>query len=235
MKQFFKKHFLLPTPSELGWCSNKFNALPMKDFSDNQEKTWEAYEALMKKDYPIRSFMHYTVKAALQQRCLWPVIRALKGAVYWLKCHTLKSYKFHLLDLRQPKLLSNGNENSDHYSYGWRASDSKIVLAMFSILDNYVNSEMKHIYLPSEEETDLAYQRNAYLEVLAIHHYWKVERHELRNKYNDLLEQWSKCWKEFGRKDPRIKKLLDTVEQNINDREDEMLIRLLKVRRSMWT
>lgn len=227
------KIFHLPSPQELGWTDSEYNALPMRMFNHNQgEKTWEDWEELVRKEYPVRYFFSETLPMWFHIR----VQRPVKDAWYWFVCHTLPSRKYHWLDLRQP---ANKDAGSKGYKYGWIDSDTKMLYAMFNILNKFVEEEMPHWYCPSEEdvqaEPHLLHQRNTWLEAKAIHYWWNVERIRQEKEHYTLLHRWSDAQKN---NDPETHQLWDELrksEKAQEDKEDEMFGRLLKIRRSLWT
>lgn len=218
-------------PSELGMTESS-NALPLRDFvrAGDNRPTWEDWEAKVKKEYPIKFFL---IEKA------WPWIRRqynkfIVDTIYWLKCHTLSKYKHHLIDIRESK-----TDNLQAYRYGWIDCDSKITLALFAILNDFVENEMPNSYCPSEEEVQAnpssLSQRNNYLEVKAIHYWWNVERKRQQKKHTELLETWYSARKN---KDPAVHQLwsdLQKLEESNKEKETEMLVRIIKVRESLWT
>ncbi len=191
---------------------------------NGDDHTWEDWEELMRKDYPVRYFLSETLP-------LWfsvHIKRPIKDAWYWVACHTLPSRKYHFLDLRQP-----------NYKYGWIDSDTKMIYALFNILNKFVEDEMPHWYCPSEEdvqqEPHLMYQRNAWLETKAIHYWWNVERIRQQKEEEDLLHRWSEAHKVNAPETHQLWDELKKIEKAQDDKEDEMIGRLLKIRRSLWT
>jgi hypothetical protein len=227
------KIFQLPSPSDLGWTDSKYNALPMRMFNKIPgEKTWEDWEELMRKDYPIRYFFSETLPMWFSIKIRSPI----KDTWYRIICHTLPSRKYHWLDLRQKPDKEMGHQG---YKYGWIDSDTKMLYALFNILNKFVEEEMPHWYCPSEEdvqvEPHLLHQRNSWLETKAIHYWWNVERLRQQKEHTDLLHRWSEAQKN---NDPETHQLWDQLrkaEKAQEDKEDEMIGRLLKIRRSLWT
>lgn len=224
------KFFRLPSPKELGWSDT--NALASKMFPNHgvDEKTWEDWEEKMRSEYPVRYFLGDTLPRWFSLR--WKLY--VKDPIYWVKCHTLPSYRFHMLDLRQSK-----KEGPLAYRYGWIDSDTKMVYALVKILNDFVEHEMSHWYCPSEEDvqadTSLLYQRNKWLETKALHYWWNVERLRQQKNHDDLLHRWSDARKVDAPETQQLWDDLKKIETALEDKEEEMLIRLIKVRRSLWT
>lgn len=151
---------------------------------------------------------------------------------YWFVSHFIPKRKYHLLDLRQPK--ANGD-----YRYGWLDSDHQMIFALFNILNNFVKNEMPHWYCPSEEEiafdASLLHQRNIFLEVKAIHYWWNVDRKRQDKRKDHLLHDWHEAKKISVSKEHQLWEDLRKAETALEDKEDEMILRLIKIRRSLWT
>ena len=150
------------------------------------------------------------------------------GATYSTK------HRYHLLDLRQPKV-----KGEPGYRYGWLDSDTKMVYALFNILNQYVENEMPHHYCPSEEDVQaepfLLTQRSNYLEVKNLHYWWNVGRKREEKKYLELLHVWSQAKLDQNPSEHQLWLELKKIEQANDDKLDEMITRLIKIRRSLWT
>jgi hypothetical protein len=224
------KWYLLPSPIELGMSDS--NALGSRDFgSQPGQATWEDWEEKVKAMRPVRFFL-------AEEMIPWFKLKYriyVTDPIYWVKCHTLKSHRFHMLDLRQPQT----REDIKPYRYGWIDSDTKILYALFGILSDFVEGEMPHWYCPSEEDVqadpNLLSQRHKWLEAKAIHYWWTVERHRQAERHAEMLHAWSEAKKN---KDPQEHQLWDELnkhEKVQDEKEDEMIARLMKIRRSLWT
>lgn len=220
--------FGLPSPKELGW--SKDNALPMAMFNKNQQPTWEDWETKMRKEYPVRYFLAETLP-------FWfsvTIKRRVKDSLYFLKCHLIPGHRYHLLDLRQPRIKGQYS-----YRWGWLDSDSKILYSLFNILNTFVKEELPNMHCPSDEEVQtnpyLASQRNAYLEIKAIHYWWNVERLRQHDAHSDLLTQWANAQRAHDPAEHQLWDDLRKMETEMEEKEEEMMIRLVKIRRCLWT
>lgn len=112
----------------------------------------------------------------------------------------------HILDLRQP-CKKNDAINIDCYRYGWVDIVDKIKFANFNLLNKFVEEELNLLYFPSEEEV--------------------IEDPNLK-KYRDLIIEIKSIynWWNFDRQNET---------QDVEDKTDEMLIRLIKIRQNLWT
>ena len=226
------KIFGLPSPKDLGWTDSESNALPMALFKriGDDTPTWEDWDSKMRKEYPVRYFLAETLPFWFQVR----ISRRVKDSLYWVKCHVLPSHQYHMLDLRQPK-----NESMHNYRWGWIDSDTKILYAIFNILNTFVKEELPHMYCPSEEEVQrdvtLLHQRNHYLEIKSIHYWWNIERLRQNKIHAETLTQWSDAKQAQDPDEHVLWDKLRKLETTMEEKEDEMIGRLIKIRHSLWT
>lgn len=230
IRRLLKRHFGLPTPKQLGMSTD--TAMPMRIFQSEEDTspTWEDYEERMVKEYPVRYFLCDRLPFWLSCRWKWWVLDPL----YWIKCHILPSCKFHWLDLRQPK-----KDDPLAYRYGWLETDHKMEFALFNILNDFVKHQMKHWYCPTEEEVEkeesLARQRNAWLETQAIHKWWNIDRLQEEQIHNDALTRWCAAKRNGDPSKQLFWDELHEIETYNQDKLEEMMIRLIKLRKSLWT
>jgi hypothetical protein len=225
----WKKLFKLPSPKELGWA--KENALPSRSFTPNCIGfTWEDWEEKMKSDYPIKYFIVKSLPNFIKYNIWFPVYRPINNSWYYLKCHVLTKHKYHLVDIRQRK---SEIDSVDDYRYGWIDIDHRILLALFSLLDKFVEDELINYYCPTEEDIkenpSYAQQRDTYNEILALYRWWTVTRKWDSKNISDLGSKWVKSKSE----DDYEK--YSNAKKEFDEKEDEMIGRLLKIRRSLWT
>lgn len=226
------KIFRLPSPKELGWTVDDHNALPMALFRQvgDDSHTWEDWDEKMRKEYPIRYFLAETVPFWFNTR----IKRRLHDVWHYIASHVVPSRRYHMLDLRQPK-----QKGKYSYRFGWLDSDSKMVYALFNILNTFVKDELPNMYCPSEEDVQanphLLTQRMTYLEVKAIHYWWNVERLRQHKVHDDMLHNWAEAKRAHDPNEHQLWVDLQKLEADLNDKEDEMIGRLIKIRRSLWT
>jgi hypothetical protein len=222
---------ILPSPIKLGMSDS--NALGSRHFGNQPgQPTWDDWEEKVKEMMPVRYFL-------VEELVPWFKLQWRKyvtDPVYWLKCHFLKSHRYHMLDLRQP---ANKEFGFPAYKYGWIDSDTKISYALLNILNTFVKDEMPHKYCPSEEEViaepHMQHQRSAWLETKAIHYWWNVERLRQQKTHDELLHKWSEAHKVNAPETQQLWDEMKKAEQALEDKEEEMLIRMIKIRRSLWT
>lgn len=86
------------------------------------------------------------------------------------------------------------------------------------------------------ERPELKDQYDACVKIKALYHYWKVERHQLQRQYDQALDEW--CELRLSKNNTQtdtVWKELNDLEAKVNDREDEMVMNLVKVRRHLWS
>jgi hypothetical protein len=199
-------------------------------------KTWQDWHRTVKQMHPIKYWIAETFADYVRFKLWFPIKRPISDAYYWLKCHTLKSHRFHLLDLRQP----------GGYQYGWQDVDTKMVYAMFNLLKEYFKEEpydLSKDYSLEEINSDPGYKAQyEYLcEAKAILHWWEVERLEDKKSQDSLLHQWSDLRKKHKASpgtDDQVDKMwavLQNAELDYDKKEDEMIARLVKIRKGLWT
>lgn len=245
-KEFFHKHFGLPTPIELG--KSKRNSLPISGFCDPGDYTWGDWEKEVRAKYPVRYFFNETFRH-------WFVVNIVKRIshfFYWFRSVTYKRY--HVLDLRQPKDDTGLEDHNDSYRWGYLDWDRKILFACFNVLVDYVDHLNKIDYHFGTNDKDLAALKQNIIEasdvekglyedkllflneLKELYSYWKIERKEQYKKEDLLLKDWSKHRSEDKAtgNDSRWKALSEH-ERMFVEREDEMLARLMKIRTRLWT
>lgn len=231
-----RKLFKFPGPSAFHKGANDF-ALQSRDFSPDVSADvycWEDYYADLKKAYPIRYFFAETLADFLRFKVWMPIVRPFKDFKYWLVSHVIPSRRYHMLDLRQPK----------GYRYGWQDTDTRMLYANFNLLNEFVKYEMPNFYCPTPDEcadiSDIGNrkQRNDYFEIHELHNWWNVERPKEIKAKDDALHLWyERKHKEkiFDEETERLWKEHLAIDEAFLDKETEMLIRLIKIRKSLWT
>lgn len=200
----FEKWLKLPQPPQ---------ALPMRCLTGGDQYCWEDYYADLKNKYPIRYFIYETIPL-YYARWVWSDVShaPLQKLIYWLKCHILPSYKFHLIDIRQSK------QDGDRYEYGWIDTDQKLVLACKKLFMEYVEKELEGHFPEIEGSCGEYYQ-----EIKTIYNYWKVERPSWQAKINTM------------RQNENSYILVDAEHQAFEQKETEILNKIIELRGGMWT
>lgn len=235
MKFYFKimKMFNLKS---LFSIPNKPGALPSKHFlTEEQEKedvfTWEKWEVEIKKKYPIRYFLSEILPCWFS-KYIYGNFAPIPRFWYWLRCHTFT--KYHILDLRQPK------NSVDEYRYGYTDIDHRILYACFNLLKIYVEKQkpydLRKDYTDVEIEKDFGMnnQQKVYDEVMLIYNYWTIDRQNSRKELDEEFERIYKLKNIDRIKYNELYSQYRIKEKSFDDKEDEILIRLMKIRRNLW-
>ena len=235
MKKFIKKIFALPGPKDLG-MSNDNHSMIWKSNPNATGHSWDDYYAVIKKDYPIRFFFQETLVNYFNRNIKNPIERG-----YWFILNTFHpKHRHHILDLREPKNLTDG------YRRGWIDSDTKLALAMFKIVVDFVEKEMpgSHVeysleaaLLDDAGDQDSFGCRRQYdfaQEIKASYNYWTVERHELQKQSDLLLSMWHSAHR-AGRKCDDLFNASNIQEEYNANKLKEMMHRIIEIKDGMWT
>jgi len=237
----FKKIFTFPGPKDLG-MSNSNNAMPSRFFQNYKgEATWEDYYEKLKELYPIKFLLLKTIPDFITYKIYYRIANPIGRFWEFISCNTIPSRMYHFVDIRQEK---SKIDPIDDYRYGWIDPCQSIVFANFSILNKFIKDGA--FYCPSEEDinncefddekTTLILQRDRYNEMMEVYNYWNTERKILAKEDGIALDMWSRYRKE----DPQSKETRDawdhlkSTQKKFDDKEEEMLIRLIKMRKNLW-
>lgn len=231
-----KKLFKLPTPTELG---KETDYLPLDCLNDDNKYSWEDYDRDVKRLYPIKYFLNDTLPD-------W--FRSIKDpfhAVYnFIKYNFIPKYRYHILDLRQPKNSDEDYYDCDSYRYGYSDVRQRMLYAAFNLLTEHVEKELhplenkisnlKHQILNVNkydqwEIDSFKFWLDTYTQIAELYSWWKYVRKTKFaqiNKYHDLYtltknkidkDHWLKSHEDFDKE------------------EQEMFMKVCNLRESLWT
>jgi hypothetical protein len=225
------KNFLrLPTPKELG---QKSNALPSRKITpETKEFSWEDYDALLKEKYPIRFFLFKTLKGFIEEKFVDPIRYPLKRFYEWVKYNFHPKHKYHMLDLRQWS-------EQDSYHYGWRDVDNRMLYAMMNLLAEYFKEkpyDLTLYYTLEQINSDpiMKLQYENLQEAKTIMSWWKVNRQVKLKEIDNCLNEWYK-WRDNKDFAKILMDKLRKAEEELEIVTEETLIRLVRIRKSLWT
>lgn len=212
----------LPSPKDLGHSSN---ALPSRVFSpDTEEYTWEDWRTEVKAKHPIR----WQLQKIADWFASWP---KLSHAWYWLHTHTYNRY--HILDVRRAE-----PENAEGYRWGWCDRNHLLLLTSFLILRDFVEKEKPWRPTLSEyhesERDAIIDQQNAYDEIMALYNWWVKDRLAEHVAFERASAEAHERWRANSSDQELAQKMFDADDAE-RKRDDEMLLRLLKIRHWLWT
>lgn len=174
---------------------------------------WGDFYSYVKKCHPIQFFFRDTIPSQ------WRRVSYRVKDLYW-------KVKWWVLGYNKVKF---GPVN--YYD-----SDSKIELCLEKIFMDFYNIE----FLSGVVDWDYEYSKDTKAKILEIHHYFTVEKPDRDKKEAELLDKLfgNMSFKALSNQSPEFRAECDVLHQMEEDnmkRHDEVLIELLKIRRSLWT
>lgn len=165
----------------------------------------------------------------------------IRGAWWWIKYHT--THRYHIINI----------SGQDNYEYGWTDRDHAMYLACFKILVDFVEKESPKIgdetdtiesYKDSDrdwfdgEEEGIRACIARHKEIRALYSWWKVERKKEHEEVSKLMNEFDyefsskgvQCTGSFKARDEWHRRT-----DELEEKDEEMLMRLMKIRRSLWT
>ena len=126
----------------------------------------------------------------------------------------------------------------------WCDKDRVMLYACFQLLVDFIEKEKPQTIVDYKHEPT---QRKEWQEMQALYHYWKKDRPKLQRKVDRLLAHWSRKHKTkwvplkngnyeyvVVKTDNKAWKLPHQAEDQFEKQEDEMLLRLINIRRRLW-
>jgi hypothetical protein len=240
--KFLKTLFKIPTPKELGRTKYS-NALPMRDFCDDEnEYCWEDYYEEIAEKFPVRNFLGVTLPKFIKYKLFYPIWAPYSTLETYLVSHLIPSRRYHMLDLRQP-CSKDQAINFDCYRYGWLEVSDKMLYAMFNLLKEY----LQNAYDPSkdydeweiENMPDIQSIHEDYQTAKAILYWWDVERKQAIIDIDNIGKKME--YAHDNRKELGAAARTEAVDeyfkakQALEDKTEEMLIKIVKMRNKLWT
>lgn len=244
IRLWLKKVFAFPPPTTYG--AENDCALQIDLFKSSPEVfTWEDYYKVLRKNFPMKYLLLKKIPDTIIYNVYCPIAGVVKNVIYFVKCHTVPSKKYHLLSLSQPK-----TNTDDDYKYGWLDADHQMLFACMNILVDFVERERgidafierlawlkKESDKLSEEDRPNEYDfQSAYDfedKVFKIYTWWTVDRKNLLKEKLYMQNAWFAKTKTSN--GDSIFKELNKLDERIHNEEQEMLKALVDVRGVMWT
>ena len=151
------------------------------------------------------------------KRAWWRVKHTVEDAIRWVRAHTTR--RRHVLDLR-----------NQWYRYGWCDKDVLMLYAAFALLKDFVEKEKAFERIEWDDREHGGESYGAYSELKELYDWWTILRAQDLKAFEELFEAVSRdTWSadNFA--------ICDQAEKSLADKDDEMLLRLVKIRRRMWT
>ena len=201
-------------------------ALPSRDFPNREgEYTWEDYYEQTKAKYPMRYWWQETMPDFF--RAVYrKVTNPFSKAYYWLRTHTV--HRYHMLNLKCPTY-------GFHYEWGWFDRSELLFIAPFQILKSFVEDELPHAYVDWESDEPHSSARK---EMQDLYDWWMTGRNKERDDMNAALDEGTdKSLPEKGLSRYRGPAWDAYIKESdrLETKDDEMLLRLIAVRKFLWT
>lgn len=213
---FLFKLLKIPNPKQLG------KSYPQLRASLGLNKglyTWEQYYKEIKEKYPIRYFFAKTLYSFIRYK-IWNKVYLIMELLWWFRYNFIPSYKYHFLDLRQPK-------GFDEYRYGYRDMPEKMLYANFNLLKEYLKDSSWDLSseVGLEEVLNDKHLLKSYLvekEAKLLNYWWvKIRKDDHLNLEKMRLEKGY------------VVEYYEAADK-FEAKEEEMLIRLMKIRKHLW-
>jgi hypothetical protein len=249
-------------------------ALPVKEFCNKGDYTWDDWKHDMKTKYRFRWFLvHFIPDAIVFFQGIYR--RTLGEVFYWIRTHTYNRY--HIVNLKQPKDSPGDYE----YHWGWLDRSRALIFANFAILCDFVENEdlpahrwhwdketdkttvVKKTWQevlaeyeeilatdfnkddPKWKYDDGSFKDNEYeqhlvdikaqIELYTIYKWWKVDRFDLCKKIDETLPELNYARRNNHEEyDKRLNEWVE-AEKELKKQEEDILIRLIKIRNHLWT
>lgn len=158
-------------------------------------------------------------------RNIWEKIRRWEP-LYWLRTHTINRY--HIVDCR-----------NDEYRWGWCDASELILYAPFAVLVRFMEKEFPGM---------VKWEPEVEKELWALYNWWKTGRRAHHDEISALFDKghggfyFTPCADRPGYQElhSRVKDQAAIDEWNRRnsepeEKDQEMLLRLVKIRGQMWT
>lgn len=202
------------------WRENAPMALPLGG--------WEKRDQELRKKYPVRYFLFNTVPDGIDMFFHRTVVRPLHD-LKWAILHRL--HPKHQYNVLKPRSLKPG-----YYD-----SDTRILHACMDELSEFVEWNERNDWIDWAGDDK---HKIAWIEMKAIYKWWNKDRAKMEEKADLAIRKWHDAYTEEGGFD-RTKNLskranrLSDEHQRLEDlivaTDEDMLIRLMKIRRFLWT
>jgi len=193
---------------------------------------WTAWEEKTRKEHPVKWFTLETVPDFIEFTLWNPVSRR----VYNLKCKYWS--KHHHIKIDVPRFFVGEDFNDKVIEkYHWIESDTKILYANFQILVDFVEKESDIVDWSSDPQ-----HQESEKEFMDLYKWWTEERPKREDNYPSMSEYGIEGGlADLDRSSPGYKRWNEAhdeynKQQEEYDNEDtEMLIRLVSIRRRLWS
>ena len=172
-------------------------------------KEWKQWEEQSKKSHPVKYFLSETFPIFFGR-----IKNRISDGIYWVKYRTMPRHKYHLV--------------KTGLSPGYYDKDALILHACFNLLKDFVEVEkpFEHFEIKDDNNSILEHWK----EISDIYQWWTVIRPKREEPNSPISDNW---WE-----DPKVMEWAlkcGDLEAACDKEDEEMLIRLMKVRLHLWT
>lgn len=150
--------------------------------------------------------------------------KAMARGLYWLRTHTWD--RCHMIDIRNRR---NG------YAWGWLDRSEGLLFVNMAMLVEFVEKE--HPFEMIDWDADEPHLEAA-KELREIYEWWtikrKIEHDEHEQRFDVAYEDCPSLPYEPTPEQQKVHETLQVEEDKLDQKDTDMLIRLIKVRGSMW-
>lgn len=190
---------------------------------------WKRWEKKTKSNHPIKYFLLDTAPTFIGYKWTWWI----KDPIYHLKCKYI--LKYHHIKIDVDRFMNDNN--SSFRNYYWIDSDGQILYAMFQILVDFMEQEADIVDWDASPK-----HQEIFEELTKLYKWWTEDRLNRDDSYPSSEDFGVKdifgknASKQLGYRawrDACDEKEKRDCEYELED--TEMLIRLITIRRYMWT
>lgn len=153
---------------------------------------------------------------------------------YWIRSHLWN--KYHIIDI----------SGEADYSYGWIDADHALLLANFKILRDFVEKEDPKVGLRTlksygKADYDSSWNKTVKAqlekekEIRALYVWWTKTRPKEHKDLGKMLDSYDDSLLIFNKSTKNNSMKWFNKNKELDAKDEEMLIRLIKVRGKMWT
>lgn len=211
------KHYFYDMPEALPWGG------------------WGKWDKETKKKYPISWFFLDTIPDFIDYR--W---RPIKDTYYQLRSKYIIKHHHIKIDVDRFFVGDGWEVKNPLHNYHWYDTDTKILYANFQILVDFVENESEIVDWQASPENIKTYD-----EFMELYKWWTEIRPKRANPYPSMKDYGLEHKEVFGPNSNRqsaaykrwSKATADAaiIEEDNNNEDTEMLIRLITIRVHMWT
>ena len=211
------KHYFYDMPDALPWGG------------------WTKWDAVTKKKHPISWIFLDTIPDFISD-CYRPI----RDAYYHLKCKYVLKHHHIKIDVGRFFVGNDWNADNPLRNYHWLDTDTKILFGNFQILVDFVEKEKDIVDWSADPKTQEVYE-----EFTELYKWWTEERPNRPDAYPSVTDYGLDHEEIFGpaadRNNPAYREWSKAVadaglkEEEYNNEDTEMLIRLITIRDYLWT